>query len=162
MRSNRGTRPGMSRRLSNRLRHFAVKRRTWTPCPYYRTRTRDGIVGTAQIAPPLPNKYAGPQRGPAYLFFRAMFEPARKQVQAEAARCVASRNRRRDQLSGGAAKAILPPLPIKKWRPLWAPFFQAGVENGHALVSGTCSAFNTAPPSPQSPSPSSLITTQVP
>ena len=80
----------------------------------YFKRTRIRIVGTAQILPPLPKKYTSPLKGGWCFFSLARgpgFSPEWKQVQAEAARCVASVNRRRDQLSRNAAKAILPPLP---------------------------------------------------
>jgi len=83
---------------------------------------RVGSVGTVQILLPLPNKKAGPIGVGFLVWNQAMFEPARKQGQAEAPRCDASRNRRRDQLTREAGKAILPPLPIRERRPLWTAF----------------------------------------
>jgi hypothetical protein len=47
----------------------------------YLTRMRDATVGTEHILPPLPNKHAGPLKGPGILFSRTGSEPEREQVQ---------------------------------------------------------------------------------
>ena len=72
-------------------------------------------VGTEQITPPLPKKYASPLKGGLAFFLLARDQDLvlrRVQVQAEVPRRVASVNRRRDQLSPEGAKAILPLLLI--------------------------------------------------
>jgi hypothetical protein len=55
----------------------------------YLRRTDLRTVGTEQSRPPLPNKMPVPFRGPV-LFCMGRIQAARKQVQAEAPRCVAS------------------------------------------------------------------------